>query len=164
MTDEELLNLVEDFFYYDEAEGHLFNKVTRSSMAKKDTRAGSLTEKGYIRIRFKNKNYMEHRLIFLLHNGYMPEIIDHIDGQRDNNFISNLREASNSENAINSKLNSTNKTGFRGVSFFKKSNKFRASIQKNGLKIHLGLFNTAEEASIAYKTAAAELHGDFTRE
>lgn len=160
--EEELLKLINKYFYYNTEDGHLYNKVTRSSKAKIGGRAGSLHKStGYIDLKLNNKRYREHRLIFLMHHGYLPEFVDHINNIRDDNRIENLRAATRGQNNRNSSLRADNTTGFKGVSAHKASSKFEARINTSGLSKYLGLFNTAEEAHEAYKKAAEELFGDF---
>jgi hypothetical protein len=96
-------------------------------------------------------------------NGYWPEQIDHIDGNRSNNLVFNLREANNAQNNRNTKLRASNTSGYKGVYMSKQSNRFIARITVNYKGIHLGCFKTVEEASQAYKKAALELHGSFAR-
>jgi hypothetical protein len=159
MKDEELLALVEESFYY--SDGHLYNKFSRGR-AKKGCKAGSLDkDTGYIRLSLNNKRYQVHRLIFLLHHGYLPEFIDHINNVRDDNRIENLREANAVENSRNIGLRKDSTSGFKGVSYHKHRGKFQAYINSNGTMKYLGLFNTAEEAHEVYKKAAEELFGDF---
>lgn len=95
--------------------------------------------------------------------GCLPEQVDHIDGDRSNNVLSNLREANNAQNNRNTGLRSTNTTGFKGVSYNKFNRNFNAKITVNYKSIHLGCFQTAEAAHEAYKQAAMRLHGDFAR-
>jgi hypothetical protein len=90
--------------------------------------------------------------------------IDHINGDKLDNRLENLRVCNKSENAANSKIFSTNKSGLRGVSWFSSCSKWRAAITVNRRQIHLGLFGTKEEASVAYKKAAKIYFGEFARE
>ena len=108
-------------------------------------------QNGYRKIKFEGKQYLSHRVAWLLYHGRWPiGDIDHIDGNPSNNQILNLRDVSHSKNLQNRKsATSKNKTGFLGV--VKRKNKFAAHIHRNGKQIYLGLFLTAELAHQAYK-------------
>lgn len=130
--------------------------------------AGSLHSAGYLTISLGRYAYKAHRLIYLMVNGRWPDgLIDHLDGDGTNNAIKNLREATFSQNAMNRKIRSDNTSGYKGVSFMKKINKWSAYVNipgDGGTKRHyLGVFNTAEEANQACMKARAELHGAFAR-
>lgn len=115
------------------------------------TEAGNLMQNGYRKLKFCGKQYLTHRVAWLLSNGSWPiGDIDHIDGNPSNNRLKNLRDVSHSTNLQNRKSATTkNKTGFLGV--VKRKNKFAAHVHRNGKQIYLGLFDTAELAHQAYK-------------
>jgi hypothetical protein len=89
-------------------------------------------------------------------------MIDHRDGNRANNRWSNLRLATQSENSANRHRHINNTSGFKGVSLCKWG-KWRACIEKNGRKIHLGMYDTPQAAHAAYVAAARKLFGEFAR-
>lgn len=101
------------------------------------------------------KQYKEHRLIWLMFNGYIPVQIDHNDGNKLNNKIENLRSADNQKNQMNSSLRKDNKTGVTGVRFM--HGKFAAQIRFNKKDTHLGLFVDFFEAVCARKSAENKL-------
>lgn len=113
--------------------------------------AGNMMSNGYRKVKFCGKQYLIHRIAWLLHHGSWPiGDIDHIDGNPSNNKLSNLRDVPHRVNIQNRKsATSKNKTGFLGV--VKRKNKFAAHIHKNGKQVYLGLFPTAELAHQAYK-------------
>lgn len=119
---------------------------------------------GYIRISIDGNSYQAHTLAWLLVYGVLPAgDIDHINGQKADNRIANLRDVSRSVNLQNMrKPRSTNTTGYLGVSFFKRTGKFTAEITTNYKKKNLGYFSTAEEASAAYLKAKREQHEGCT--
>lgn len=118
---------------------------------------------GYRQIMIDGKYYLEHRLAWLFIHGKWPkEQIDHINREPSDNRISNLREASQSQNKHNTGRYSNNKSGYKGVYWFKDTGKFAAQIIHNRKKHHLGYFTTAEEAHEAYCKAAEQLHKDFS--
>ena len=88
-------------------------------------------------------------------------MIDHIDENKANNNVKNLRWATRKDNSCNRGKQKNNTSGFKGVSFNKHTKKFESKISINGKLKHLGLFETAEEASRAYETKAKEIHGNF---
>lgn len=97
-----------------------------------------------------------------LTNAKPDEIVDHIDRNPLNNRLSNLRICTKQTNAINTPVRIDNRTGYKGVSYHKKAGKFRAYIVINGKQIHLGLFDTAEQAAQKYAEAARILYGEFS--
>jgi hypothetical protein len=115
------------------------------------TEAGNMMQNGYRKLKFCGKQYLTHRVAWLLHYGSWPiGDIDHIDGNPSNNRLDNLRDVSHSINLQNRKsATRKNKTGFLGV--VKRKNKYAAHITKNGKQVYLGLFETAEFAHQAYK-------------
>jgi hypothetical protein len=118
---------------------------------------------GYIHVKIKAKAHKAHRLVFLYHHGYLPEFVDHIDGDKSNNRIENLRLATYSQNQHNRKLCSTNTSGVKGVYWDKRKKKWRGRIESMGKKIHVGYWDTLEEAEAAMTIARNKLHGEFAR-
>lgn len=152
---------IKQLFNYDEQTGHFTRIVGRGSSHAGDL-AGSVTWNGYVTIYLDKKNYRAHQLAWLYVYGEIPNTdIDHINRNRSDNRISNLRIASRSENNINSKLYSHNTSRFRGVSFSKERNKWESKIKHNGKTLHLGRFNSPEEAHQKYITEAKRIYGCF---
>lgn len=119
---------------------------------------------GYIMLTIGNIEYRAHIISWLYVHGEWPTSdIDHRDLCRSNNAISNLREASRSGNGANRAKFRNNRSGYKGVSYYKGNGKWRAAIGKDWGKQHLGYFDTPEEAHDAYMKAARELHGEFAR-
>lgn len=118
------------------------------------------------RNQYKPKQWMMkmHRVILARMLGRdltSKELVDHINGNGQDNRRSNLRLATYSQNRVNTKLSKDNKSGFKGVRSYRK--RWVAEIRFNGKTTHLGVFDTPEEASEVYKKAAIELHGEFVR-
>jgi hypothetical protein len=97
-----------DIFEY--KEGKLFWKINSGPNMVKGKMAGtSITTSGYHRLKYKGKKYLNHRIIFEMHNSYLPDIIDHIDQNKLNNNIDNLRAANRSLNMLNRKYSKKSK-------------------------------------------------------
>lgn len=126
--------------------------------------AGSIHPSNRLYVTFRGKRYLAHRLAWLLTHGKWPDgVIDHLDGNSLNNRLSNLRDVSRTVNGQNQRsAQSRNKTGFLGVSWHSRDNRFQASIRFNGKDKHLGYFLTPEEAHAAYLAAKRELHEGCT--
>ena len=113
----------------------------------------------YLEISIFGKRIRGHRLAWFLTYGYMPKIIDHINGNGLDNRLCNLREVTQQQNCHNiKKIPSHNTTGYMGVSYFKAGKKYSAHINLNGKKKHLGYFNFALDAYNAYLTAKKKYH------
>lgn len=111
--------------------------------------------RGYLRTRIDGKLYMNHRLAWLYVYGSMPEFeIDHINHNKKDNRIANLRSCTRSENSRNSPIGIRNKSGIVGVQYRERDRKFYATITNNKKKIHIGVYETAEDALLAYNDAA----------
>lgn len=88
---------------------------------------------------------------------------DHKNGNTLDNRMVNLRICTNAQNIQNSKMISTNKSGFKGVSFYKGAKKWVSAMRVNNKNKYIGCFNSKEEAALAYKEASKKLHGQFSR-
>lgn len=117
---------------------------------------------GYARRQSKGRTYSMHREILGLTGSSFP-FVDHINGDKLDNRKSNLRLCNESQNSANTKLESSNTTGFRGVSLDKnfKVPKYRAVITFKNKQYYLGSYQTKEEAAIAYNIEAVKLFGEF---
>lgn len=121
---------------------------------------GCKTSTGYLLIVLGKRYYLAHRLAWYLSTGEWPPHLDHANGDKTDNRIENLRPATKQQNAFNQKLRSTNRSGFKGVYFDRRRNKWRAEISGKFLG---GNFLTREDAHTAYVAAAAKLQGEFMR-
>ena len=151
LTQERLKQLLS----YDQKTG-LFKRFKR--LGPKTEISGHIDTNGYRQIMLDKKLYMAHRLAWLYVYGYFPsDQIDHINRQSDDNRIENLRKATPSQNQQNTKMRSDNKSGFKGISFIEKENKWRARITKQGKTICLGRYKNIFLALKARENAENEL-------
>lgn len=139
-----------------------WSKLPKFSYAKVGNVAGSLYNNGYVYIKIKSKRYKAHILAFLYEYGYLPNCsIDHINRNKKDNRIANLRICNASENAQNRDVKNTkNNAGYFGVLINKnsKKNPYVASIKYNYKKYYLGSFDNPIDAHNAYLKAKKELH------
>jgi len=152
---------VKDLFHYNTETGVLTNRKSRGSKCKVGAAAGYARADGYMQTRINYKKYLNHRLIFLMFHGYLPDFIDHIDNDSSNNRIKNLRECTISENVRNSKTRSDNTSGIKGVSWHKPAKKWRAYINHNSEHIYLGLFKDIRRAKLEVEKARINIHEGF---
>lgn len=126
--------------------------------------AGYIMKSGYRLLSVNKQRIYAHRLIWALMTGEWPKgEIDHINGSKSDNRWSNLRPANRIENARNQTVTTKNHSGFKGVSFHTRVGRWRAVIEADGRHVHLGYFDTPEEASSVYKAAAEQHFGAFAR-
>lgn len=143
---------------YDVESGDLFWRVSRGRV-KAGRVAGSVNYRGYRSVKVDGRDCLAHRLIWLMAHGQMPEAdIDHIDGDRLNNRLENLREATRAENGQNVGVQSNNTSGFTGVTWHKGAKKWKAQIGVSRRYKAIGYFDTPEQAAEAYAKAKARLH------
>ena len=117
---------------------------------------------GYILAAIFGKRYMVSRLAWLLIFAEWPsDEVDHVNGDKADNRISNLRLANRSQNNFNKHRPAHNTSGFKGVNFDKSKKRWRSRIVANRKEIYLGYFDSPEDAYVAYKMAAIKYHGEY---
>jgi hypothetical protein len=133
-----------DYFENDKT-GYLRWKVDISDRVKTGDVAGCGTG-NYWLVRFYGVLYKLHRIIFLWHHGYLPELVDHDDRDTLNNKIDNLRDVSYQCNSRNCKIPTNNTSGVKGVYWFKIDGNWESKMKINGKSIYLGRFPKFEDA------------------
>ena len=126
-------------------------------------RAGCLRYDGYLIVRFQKTNYYLHRVIWAItHDEWPKELIDHIDKNRQNNKLSNLRQATKKENQRNRTSATNTSSQYLGVCYHIRNKKWQAQgIGPDGKNVYLGQFETEVEAADAYDNYALITYGDY---
>jgi HNH endonuclease len=152
-----------DLLHYDPETGEFRwqERVTRSIRV--GDIAGLVDAEGYRLITIQGRAYRAHHLAWLYMTGeWCSVIIDHRDGNPSNNCWDNLRRATVSQNNANRRMHRNNKCGYKGV-VRNPWGRFWATIHRDGRRLHLGTFTTAQDAHAAYVAAARKLFGEFAR-
>jgi len=157
-------NLTQDLLHeiFEYRDGELFwrvNSGNRKNLA--GSRLKTINNHGYLTVCIQQKQYLVHRVIYSMFYGDFDGLIDHIDGNRLNNRIENLRLATHSQNSFNSKLYKNNKTGIKGVSYVAKDDKFIARCQTKGQSKYLGSFDSLEQADAVLRAYRLSSHKEF---
>lgn len=156
-TQEQLLSI----FDYNEETGILYWRESRGCVAKGYI-AGTKHNKGYLSIVLDKIPYLVHRVIWCMYYGNWPtDYIDHINGNRSDNSILNLRLATRSENAKNHPKRLDNTSGIKGVIWDKRRNKWIARVQNNNTRYDVGGYDSIEEAELEIKKFREQLHNEF---
>ena len=153
------IDRLRELLAYDGDTGHLRWLVNRNKV-RAGSVAGSVDQTGYVCVKIDRRILKAHRVAWAMTHGAWPkDQIDHINGERADNMIANLREASRSENLQNQRRpRSDNKTGYLGVNWQTSDKRWRAQIKAAGRVIYLGQFTTPEAARDAYLAAKKQLH------
>lgn len=143
--------------YFDYKDGELYWKKTVSNRALKGSMAGSITLTGYKQTRCNGKFIKNHRIIYAMHHGYMPKFIDHIDGNKLNNQISNLRPCTIQQNSYNKK--SSGVSGYKNIYWHPQSGKWQVKVNKK----YYGIYADIELAELVATEVRNKLHGNFAK-
>jgi len=144
--------------------GNLYWKIEKTRRVKIGDKAGYADSNGYLCLSINSVRYRMHRIIWAYHYGAILGNlqIDHIDGNKLNNIIENLRLATHSQNNSNNKrARRDSKSNILGVYWHKAANKWTSQINSNKKKIHLGLFANQEDAIAARKAAELQYFAEF---
>lgn len=166
------VDLIKSLLSYDAETGVIvwIGPASRNNLRKRGDIQGTREKGGHLHIRlgeeyFGRRNIYSHRIAWALHYGQWPaEDIDHINGDKADNRISNLRQCTRRQNKYNSKVRADSGVGLKGVTRRRRKHlPYSAQIVAQGVRYYLGSFATAEEAHAAYGEAAKRLHGRFAR-
>lgn len=158
------LQRANELLRYDPESGLLTWKLARRNGFALGSLAGCESSNGYIRLKIDGVQYLAHRVAWFIHHSeWPPGPIDHVDTDRANNSISNLRLCTNSQNQQNQPLRKSNRSGVKGVSWCAPLSRWHVQIRAAG-NIHQGGYfiniDDAESAAIQLRT---QLHGEFAR-
>ena len=115
----------------------------------------------YSATKIHGEHWMVHKLIYLYHYGYVPKQLDHINGDTSDNRIENLREVSSSENMMNRRIFSNNKSGYKGVAWSKFHSKWFVYINVNKVRKNYGYYDDLEIAALLASEVRDLHHGNF---
>ncbi len=134
----------------------LFHRLTKRGGCPIGTVAGNINSLGYCELNVCGVRILAHRAAWLYVHGKLPDkTIDHIDRNRSNNRIANLRDVDQSVNSFNTGLRVDNTTGYKGVYWHGPAKKWMVAVRREGRQVHIGLYATKEEA-IEARVAATQ--------
>jgi hypothetical protein len=155
-----LLGQLNDLFEYKDKNLYWKNPPNKKNAGKV---AGFDSGNGYKRVEIAGKQYFVHRIVFYMNHKYLPKTIDHIDGNGTNNAIENLREATNSQNMMNSLFKKKTFSGCRNVSYNKARQKWCVYIKVQNKPIFYGSYKDLELADLVAQEARDLHFGQFAR-
>jgi len=144
---------------FEHKEGKLFRKTKAAGNVKIGDEAGWTDNNGYRKVSVNRKTYGVHQIIFEMHHGYIPEMVDHKDGNPNNNDINNLRAATRGQNISNQKARG--KSGVKNVIWSTRHKSWLVYITSNKVRHHIGYFKDLELAELVAVEAREKYHGEF---
>lgn len=154
-------HLIHEALAYDPATGAITRRTDARNGRKAGDSATSASKGGYLTVSVQSRNLYAHRVAWLLTHGEWPANVDHINGDRADNRLANLRDVPQQINSQN-RTKSTGASGLLGVYLDKRRGKVFASIMADGKGKFLGYHDTPEAAHAAYVRAKRELHEGCT--
>lgn len=140
-------------------DGNLLRRDKRGNIVP----CNAVNSQGYKQLRVGDKCYLQHRVVWFMHHGYWPEVIDHIDKNKLNNRIENLRECTQRQNSLNQSGSRRSTSKYKGVSWDKVNKKWLAQIMVHRRGKKLGRFVDELDAARAYNNAALQYFGEFAQ-
>lgn len=152
------------YYRYEPDSGQLLFVIDGHRRRRTGEPAGWTNQNGYVLVRIEGHAFRAHRVAWLLQTGEWPTLdVDHINGVRTDNRWCNLRAATRSQNLQNMGRRRDNLSGVKGVGYDRAKRRWRAQIKVDGRNLHVGRFDTKEEAAAAYAAAAEKYFGEFAR-
>ena len=155
-------NMTQEYAHslFEYKDGGLYWKIRKAPHVKIGAKVGSPAINGYESVMVDGRNWRIHRLVFLMQYGYLPKNIDHINGNRTDNRIENLRAADDSQNAHNQVLRSNNVSGIKGVSWNNDRQKWAVRVNYNK-KTYQRYVQDLELAELVAIEMRSKLHGEY---
>lgn len=147
-----------DHITYDPSTGVFTTQVKKGNI-KAGGVLGYIDPKGYVQVRANGIGYLAHRLAWFMHYGYWPIALDHVNDNKSDNRICNLRMCNPTQNGWNRGSDKNSSSKFKGVTHVRNRDRWQASIDK----MYLGYFSCEYEAALIYNAAAEKRHGEFVR-
>jgi hypothetical protein len=166
--DKEIIQYATEHLRYEPESGKFFwekipQRVNNRKLCDVGREAGSVHYSGYIKLTLKNKPVLAHRLAWALYLGEPPPEIDHINGDRSDNRLENLRAATRAQNMHNAKAKRHSTSGHKNVQWDSESGKWRVRVRVNGVRHHVGRFSELDDAVAAARQFMLENHKEFAR-
>ena len=152
-----------EIFKYKDGDLIYKKKTHKFSKSKIGAKAGTIYSSGYLNVKLHQNPYPIHKLVFMMFHGFFPKVIDHIDGNKLNNKIENLRECCHITNGYNRKLGINNTSGYKNVVWNKKLKKWRVTLMHNKKFQDFGYFEDLELAALVAEEARNKYHKNFAR-
>lgn len=152
-------DVLQSLFEY--KDGELYRKTSPHMSVKIGDKAGTFCNNGYYYTSIHSKQYLNHRIIFLMVNKYLPQYIDHINGISTDNRIENLRPATATQNSHNLKMSKYNTSGYKGVSWHKQTQKWNVRVRVNKVYKSFGLYDDIELAGLVAHEVRNKYHKEF---
>ena len=152
--------IARQFLSYDPQSGSLTWLVSRGTV-KAGTIVCKISNRGYITVKLLGKTYQAHRIAWLITHGEWPITIDHINRQKTDNRLVNLRNATQQQNMCNVPRKRTNTSGVRGVSWQSQSGKWQVEVKSDGKRYYLGSYRDIELAELVASEGRLKLHKEY---
>lgn len=158
------LNRVFKYSPSDDDSRPLVRAVTTNARAKKGDRPGYMDPRGYVTVYVDGRKEYMHRVVYCFFNDLGFDEIDHIDRNKRNNLIENLRDSDRFENGVNLPIRSNNTSGCSGVHFSKKYKKWQVRVRVKGKRLYFGSFDKFEDAVKVRNETVDKYHKGFQGE